>query len=43
MTDLKKLVTVVVISARDLRVIPPGLRLALDSGSCDHFSTRVIA
>ena len=32
MTDLKKLVTVVVISARDLRVIPPGLRLALDSG-----------
>lgn len=32
MTDLKQLVTVVVISARDLQVIPPGLHLALDSG-----------
>ena len=32
MAALNQLVTVVVISARDLQVIPPGLRLALDSG-----------
>ena len=32
MAALNQLVTVVVISARDLQVIPPGLCLALDSG-----------